>query len=204
MNHLHSMYNLALLWTLWAVLHSLLISRSVTSRLQKKLGAYAAYYRIVYNIFSLLTLIFVMGYQLRLEEKIIFAWPWPWNLVKIFMYLVAFLLFYGGSRAYDMDFVIGIKQLQGRSEHALPKTAEFKTSGILQHVRHPWYTAAILTVWAFGPISDVSLVSKIILTVYIIIGTILEERKLINEFGAPYLDYRKRVPQFIPWKLFSR
>jgi len=164
------------------------------------LGANYAYYRILYNVFSLLTLFLVVLYHLGLQEKIIFAWPWPWNLVKIAMYLVAFILFYGGYRAYDMQYVLGIKQLQAMREDKIQKAAEFQTSGILEYVRHPWYSAAILLVWAFGPISDVSLVSKIILTAYIIIGTFLEEKKLIHEIGQPYLEYRKRVPIFIPWK----
>lgn len=194
------MYILALLWTLWCCLHSLLISRSFTSRMKIMLGANYAYYRLCYNIFSLLTLFPVVLYQLRLQEKILFAWPWPWNMLKIAMYLAAFFLFYGGYRAYDMKYVLGTRQLQERREDKMQKAADFKTSGILDYVRHPWYSGAIILVWAFGYISDVSLVSKIILTAYIFIGTFLEEKKLIHEIGAPYLEYRKRVSLFIPWK----
>jgi len=40
----------------------------------------------------------------------------------------------------------------------------------------------------------------VVLTVYIIIGTLLEEKKLIAEIGQPYLIYRSRVPMLIPWK----
>ena len=200
MGKLYAIYILALLWTLWCCLHSLLISRRFTSRTKVMLGANYVYYRLCYNIFSLLTLFPVVFYQLRLEEKILFAWIWPWNMVKIAMYLAAFFLFYGGYRAYDMKYVLGTRQLQERREDKMQKKADFKTSGILEYVRHPWYSGAIILVWAFGPISDVSLVSKIILTAYIFIGTFLEEKKLIHEIGAPYLEYRKRVPLFIPWK----
>jgi protein-S-isoprenylcysteine O-methyltransferase Ste14 len=77
---------------------------------------------------------------------------------------------------------------------------KFTTEGILNFVRHPWYSGAILIVWAFNSITDVSLISKIILTTYLIIGTFLEERKLIHAIGEPYLEYRKRVPMFFPWK----
>ena len=163
-------------------------------------GANYAYYRLGYNIFSLLTLFPIVVYQLQLPGKIIFTWPWPWNLVKIIMYLAAVLLFYGGYRVYDMKYVLGIRQLQERREDRIQKGAEFKTSGILEYVRHPWYSGAIILVWAFGPVTDVSLVAKIILTAYIIIGTFLEEKKLGQEIGAPYREYRKRVPLFIPWK----
>jgi protein-S-isoprenylcysteine O-methyltransferase Ste14 len=74
------------------------------------------------------------------------------------------------------------------------------TNGILGYVRHPWYSGAILLILAFGVITDVSLVSKIVLISYIIIGTLLEENKLISEIGEPYRAYRKKVPMLIPWK----
>jgi len=164
------------------------------------LGTNYAYYRLWYNIISLLTLFPVVIYQLKLQEEIIFTWPWPWKLVKIIMYLGAFLLFYGGYRAYDMKYVLGIKQLQERREDKIQKGVEFTTGGILEYVRHPWYSGAIILVWAFGPITDVTLVTKIILTAYIIIGTFLEEKKLVHEIGTAYREYRKRVPQYIPWK----
>jgi protein-S-isoprenylcysteine O-methyltransferase Ste14 len=191
---------LAFLWALWCCLHSVLISRSVIGRMRGLLGANYSYYRISYNIFSLLTVIPIILYQLGLQEKIIFTWPWPWSLVKIAMYLVAFILFCGGYRAYDIQYLLGIRQLQERQEYKIQKISGFITSGILKYVRHPWYSAAIIIVWAFGPISDVAIISKIILTAYIIIGTFLEEKKLMHEIGAPYREYRKRVPMFIPWK----
>ena len=62
------------------------------------------------------------------------------------------------------------------------------------------FSSANLSFWAFNSITDVSLISKIILTTYIIIGTFLEERKLIHAIGEPYLEYRKRVPMLFPWK----
>ncbi|MGB6970657.1 MAG: hypothetical protein WBD61_00710, partial [Desulfobulbales bacterium] len=76
----------------------------------------------------------------------------------------------------------------------------FTTEVILGYVRHPWYSGAILLVWVFGIVTDVSLVSKLVLSVYIIIGTLLEEQKLIREIGEPYRAYRKKVPMLIPWK----
>lgn len=43
------------------------------------------------------------------------------------------------------------------------------------------------------------LVVNIILTVYIIIGTKLEEQKLILEYGDEYLKYQQEVPMLIPF-----
>jgi len=37
------------------------------------------------------------------------------------------------------------------------------------------------------------------LTIYIIIGTRLEENKLVMEFGDPYIKYQHEVPMLIPF-----
>jgi len=43
------------------------------------------------------------------------------------------------------------------------------------------------------------IVVNIVLTVYIIIGTILEEKKLVLEYGETYIQYQKEVPMLIPF-----
>lgn len=200
MSKLYSIGILALVWAFWCSMHSLLISRSFTARMKEIWGIKFAYYRLAYNSFSILTLIPVVVYQQLLDEKMIFSWPGPWLLLKFGMYLASFVFFYGGYLVFDMQYVLGLKQIDEMRGDRKIEAMNFNTTGILEYVRHPWYSGAILLVWAFGPISDVSLVSKIILTAYLIIGTFLEEKKLIREIGEPYLAYRKKVPMLIPWK----
>ena len=200
MNTFNSIYILAFLWILWCFLHSFLISRFFIGRMKHILGTRFAYYRLTYNAFSILTLIPLVAYQQTLPEEVIFSWPGLWNLLKFSMYLASFVLFYGGYRAFDMHYVLGIRQIQDLQGHRKTGEMEFETAGILKYVRHPWYSGAIIIVWAFGPVTDVTLVTKIILTVYIITGTFLEEKKLIREIGEPYLAYRKNVPMLFPWK----
>ena len=200
MSKLYSIGILALVWAFWCSMHSLLISRSFTARMKEIWGIKFAYYRLAYNSFSILTLIPVVVYQQLLDEKMIFSWPGPWLLLKFGMYLASFVFFYGGYLVFDMQYVLGLKQIDEMRGGRKIEAMNFNTTGILEYVRHPWYSGAILLVWAFGPISDVSLVSKIILTAYLIIGTFLEEKKLIREIGEPYLAYRKKVPMLIPWK----
>jgi protein-S-isoprenylcysteine O-methyltransferase Ste14 len=73
------------------------------------------------------------------------------------------------------------------------------TSGILGITRHPWYLATILFIWARQ--LDVSaILVNVILTLYLVVGTYLEEKKLIGEFGEKYLTYQKKVSMLIPYK----
>jgi len=96
--------------------------------------------------------------------------------------------------------MLGIKQIkEGTSNKALTDTGELDTSGALGITRHPWYLAALLFIW--GRQLDVSaILLNVIFTSYLIVGTYLEEKKLVGEFGEKYLAYQKRVSMLIPYK----
>jgi protein-S-isoprenylcysteine O-methyltransferase Ste14 len=113
---------------------------------------------------------------------------------------MAVFLFFLGGRHYDVRLVLGIKQIrEGTSSKLITDTDELDTSGVLGITRHPWYLAAILLIWARQ--LDVSgLFVNVILTSYLIVGTYLEEKKLIREFGEKYLNYQKKVSMLIPYK----
>ena len=66
-------------------------------------------------------------------------------------------------------------------------------------IRHPYYTATILLFWS-GDLDTTGLVINVVVTVYVVIGTWLEERKLVHEFGDRYRDYQRSVSMFVPWK----
>jgi protein-S-isoprenylcysteine O-methyltransferase Ste14 len=66
-------------------------------------------------------------------------------------------------------------------------------------IRHPWYIAGILLVWA-GDVSLSTLLINIVIIAYFVVGTFLEERKLLLEFGDRYREYQENVSMFIPYK----
>jgi methanethiol S-methyltransferase len=60
------------------------------------------------------------------------------------------------------------------------------------------YFAVIIFLWCQTyRWSDV--VTNTVLTAYVIIGTLLEERKLVLEFGEAYIAYQQEVPMLIPF-----
>jgi protein-S-isoprenylcysteine O-methyltransferase Ste14 len=75
---------------------------------------------------------------------------------------------------------------------------ELKRSGLLGVVRHPMYFALIVFLWC-NTFTVTGIIVNIVLTIYIIIGTILEERKLVLEFGDTYVKYQQEVPMLIPF-----
>jgi protein-S-isoprenylcysteine O-methyltransferase Ste14 len=110
------------------------------------------------------------------------------------------LLFFLGARHYDARQLLGIKQIQeGTLNKAITNSGELDTSGVLGMIRHPWYAAGMLLVWA-GQLDISAIMVNAILTTYLFIGTLLEEKKLVREFGAVYRAYQARVSMYIPFK----
>jgi len=70
--------------------------------------------------------------------------------------------------------------------------------GLYHWVRHPLYTASLLMIWLTPVMSWNVLALNLGLTAYLIIGSIFEERKLVQQFGDAYVEYRKHTPRIIP------
>jgi protein-S-isoprenylcysteine O-methyltransferase Ste14 len=113
---------------------------------------------------------------------------------------LAVLLFFLGGRRYDALQVLGVKQIrEGTSNKVITDTGELDTSGVLGITRHPWYLATILFIWA-RQLDISAILVNIILTFYLIVGTYLEEKKLIRESGEKYIVYQKKVSMLLPYK----
>jgi len=65
--------------------------------------------------------------------------------------------------------------------------------------RHPWYLGAMALIWA-GRLDAPGLLVNLVLTTYLIVGTLLEERKLVAQFGGAYREYQERVSMLLPIK----
>ena len=70
---------LAILWTLWCALHSLMISRGVVSHLKERFGEGFRFYRIFFNLVSVLTLVPVLIYSGSLQGDPFFTWSGAWH-----------------------------------------------------------------------------------------------------------------------------
>lgn len=191
---------LAILWTSWCVVHSALVSITVTDHLKSRLGDHFRFYRLFYNIFAIVTLIPVAIYSYAVQSESIFVWDGYFRIFQVFLFLIAICLFFAGMRHYDVFQFLGIRQAKQRSiSEGMTRTGELNATGILGMIRHPWYVGAIAFIWARQ--LDVSaIIVNVILTAHLIIGTYLEERKLVADFGDEYRAYQKEVPMFIPYK----
>jgi len=44
---------------------------------------------------------------------------------------------------------------------------------------------------------------NMVISVYFMIGAVLEERKLVIEFGEEYREYQRTVSMLFPWRLLK-
>ena len=193
---------LALLWSIWCALHSLMVARPVTGFLARFLGIYFSYYRLFYNIMAGLTLMPLVLLTREMRGGVFFAWQGYWLILQGLMLVSAVLLFLAGSRRYDMGYFLGFKQIRSGVAHSLlSESVEFSTAGVFGLTRHPWYLASLLLIWSILPAySAADLLVAGVLSLYLLIGTLLEEGKLVAEYGEPYRAYQRRVSMLLPWR----
>ena len=188
------------LWGAWCFLHSFLITPAVIGFVRKYLERAYRYYRIFYNVTALATLTPVLVYSFSIRGQPVFRWEGPFRIIQGLLAIFALVLFIGGSRRYDLAQFFGIRQVSEDSAcGVLTRDCRLDTGGILSMVRHPWYAGGILIIWIGNP--DINtILTNLVITGYFIIGAVLEERKLLAEFGEEYMDYRRRVSMFFPIK----
>lgn len=191
---------LTVLWCLWCSVHSGMIALRVTDYLKVRLGDGYRYYRLVFNGVSVVTLAPLLMYSRSLDSPVLFEWHRPLLWLKFVLLAVAMGLLVMGALKYDMLSFAGIRQLRSGNRHAvMSESGAIDTSGILGLIRHPWYLGALFFIWSNDARMTVSsLIVDVILTIYVVCGTLLEERKLVAELGDAYRQYQKRVPMLFP------
>jgi methanethiol S-methyltransferase len=187
-------------WILWCTFHSALISVTVTEYMKRMLGNGFRFYRLFYSAVSIATLIPLAWYSHTIREAPVFRWEGPLAIVQVLLLAAGVYLFVAGGRNYSWAQLLGIAQIRaGRADGSASGGDSFVVSGIHRVVRHPWYLGGILIVWAQELSLPTILVNAVIVG-YFVIGSFLEERKLVREFGERYREYQRTVPMLFPWR----
>jgi protein-S-isoprenylcysteine O-methyltransferase Ste14 len=80
-----------------------------------------------------------------------------------------------------------------------PYTAlPFRTPMLYSRVRHPLYIGWALAFWATPTMTVGHMLFACVLTAYMALAAIVEERDLVAFYGRQYEAYRQRVPMFVP------
>lgn len=189
---------LALAWFTFGLGHSLFASEPVKARLAPLLGPW---YRLAYNGFALLHLagVWAVGWWLFAPNE---AFPYPdwarWSLKGV--YILGWGGFLYGLTGYDLGRLMGTAQLRNHFKGITePEDEPLRTDGLHRYVRHPLYAGGFLIIW--GRVgSEFDLAVAVWASLYLVVGTVFEERKLLRLYGDAYADYRAKVPAVLPWR----
>ena len=184
---------LTLLWVLFGVMHSVLAAKGWKQWVQRKMGVYARYYRLSYSLLSLLLLIVIVAYHWQVPALRFWHTPLPLQLLSASLAVGGLIIMGICTRKYFF-YLSGAAVLLQREE----PEAKLETGGLHRYVRHPLYVGTLLLVWALLPLLPLLsyLISCVMITLYTFIGAMLEERKLVKEFGEDYRHYQREVPMW--------
>ncbi len=187
-------------WLVYFGLHSLLASigakQYVASRWPRAMPAY----RLVFNVLAVVLLAVPLWLSLAGSGP----WLWRWSgfafYISLLLSMAALAGFLWSLKYYDMSEFLGLRQFSERNA-SVDDQEQFQLSPLHRWVRHPWYFFALVLIWT-RDMNAPTLVTAILLTLYFIIGSRLEEQKLVRYHGEIYQRYRQLVPGLVPlpWK----
>ena len=131
--------------------------------------------------------------------------PWPYVPESVWLRVIGVVLAVGGLALsiYSIVYmrIVGKgNPFDAYGHEVAPRTRHLMTSGPYRLCRNPMlvgiyiYDAGVLVwLWALLPLLIVA-VEGILLTLQVL----SEEKRLENDFGQEYLDYKKRVGRYFP------
>jgi protein-S-isoprenylcysteine O-methyltransferase Ste14 len=142
---------------------------------------------------------------------VLLMWQWRgidaivWDVERPALRAMMWGLFAGGwllvplvSLMIDHFDLFGTRQvwlyLRGRAHDSLP----FRVPMLYKLVRHPLYIGWMIAFWATPTMTAGHLLFAGVLSLYMVLAAIVEERDLVAHFGHLYERYRRQVPMFIP------
>lgn len=188
-----------LAFLLYGLLHSITAALWFKTFIYKSLGQWVErYYRFLYSVFSTLGILPIFALPMLLPDTHLWKIPAPWVYLTGTLQILALLtLSYSVLQAGAMTFV-GIPQALGMED----AQETLNINGLYRFMRHPLYTFSLVFIW-LTPIMTLNWLSLYVaFTLYFIIGSIFEERKLVTQFGQAYIDYQHQTGMFLP-KLFK-
>jgi len=184
-------------WLAYFALHSLLASLWLKRRVADRHPAWMRGYRLGFNVIATLLLLPPLWLTFADHGPWLWRWTGAWAWLANGLALLALAGVAWSLRWYDGAEFLGLRQWRER-RHGVDDQEGFHLSPLHRHVRHPWYALSLVLIWT-RDMSASLLVTALLLTGYFVIGSRLEERKLIAYHGDVYRRYRRLVPALIPW-----
>jgi len=195
--------SLALLWLLYGMIHSGLATAGAKSWFRKHSSRHCSAYRLIYNVIAAALLIPPLWLLFSYSGAALWQLPQPvrWLADAAALTAVAGVLW--TARSYDTGEFFGVSQLRAGAPGTEDRSP-LRLSTMHRFVRHPWYFFGLVVLWT-REMNAAWLVSALVITLYLIVGSRREEWDLVARFGDRYRFYREHVPALIPlpWRYLT-
>lgn len=187
---------LVLCWLTYAGVHSALAALGFKRWMLGRWPGFAAGYRLAYNLLAVVLLLPPVALTLAWSGPPLWSWQGPWAWLANGLALAAAGGFLWLTRYYDMAVFSGSAQWRAQRPVA-EDPGSLRLSPLHRYVRHPWYSLGLVILWT-RDMDEARLVGALCISLYLWLGSLLEERKLLVLHGEAYARYRRRVPGLIP------
>jgi len=202
MSLVFDVFIIVFLFFLFAFSHSVLASFDVKKRISEKVGKKIAFYRLFYNISSIL--IFIAIYYLLPKPRfVIYDLQFPYDLFIFGVQIFGIIGFFWTGSYINLGEFIGLSQakryFKGNYEiSSLDENTNLVIAGPFKISRHPIYFFSLI-ILGFRPVMDLFyLVFFICIFAYFYLGSVYEEKNREKKFGESYSIYKNKVPRLIP------
>jgi protein-S-isoprenylcysteine O-methyltransferase Ste14 len=179
----------------YAVVHSLLASDEAQAAARRLCGAGAdRWYRLAYNAAAVGLLVAHERLVARRPGPTVYALPPRWGAAARLARWGAFVGLAACLRLTDAATFLGLRQ----AGLLPPRRRPLVERGPYGWVRHPGYWCMLGILWCQPTMTASAMAANAVFTVYLGVASVLEERRLVREFGPAYLAYRRRVPRLVP------
>ena len=183
-------------WLVYFAIHSLFASLWLKQRVVTRFPDFMPAYRLSFNALALVLLLPIVWLMAAHPWPLVWQWQGAAKLVTSALAVLALLGFIWSLKYYDMQEFLGIRQWRGQVK-SVADQEHLKISPLHRFVRHPWYFFALVLVWS-RDMNLAQLITSVMVSLYFIIGSRMEERKLLVYYGERYRRYMQRVPGLFP------
>lgn len=207
MHYFYDVLLLLILLGLFGYTHSFLASLKVKEFIRQQFGKAIAFYRLFYNLLSLISLYLIWEYAPHPSLQIYELNP-PYDYLVLIPQVLSLIGIVWCLRYFSFKEFLGLSQIERflnkeYSDNELDERMTFRIEGPYKYSRHPIYFFSIVFLMFRAEIDLFYLTMLIAFIIYFYIGSVYEEKKLLRIFGKDYEEYQKKVPRIFP-RVFTK